>query len=276
MCSARIDSGTAKRARRRCTAYRGCRARFSSGLVSARWTLCRFRLALNFRNARPGTILDGRYEIVGPLGEGGMGAIYRATRPLLGDEVAVKVMRASFDAPVRRPPALSAREPRLRAAAPPEHRHDPRLQRRPDRAAVPGDGAAERAEPARGARAVRPDEPRGRGRRSSCRSRRRCSWRTIAAITHRDLKPANIVAHRYESGERVYKVIDFGLASVKQRHRGACSSPIRTCSWGRWPTRRPNSCAASRSIASDRHLHARRDRLRDAHRPAAVRGARIS
>ena len=34
-------------------------------------------------------------------------------------------------------------------------------------------------------------------------------------ITHRDLKPANIVAHRYESGERVYKVIDFGLALMK-------------------------------------------------------------
>jgi serine/threonine protein kinase len=33
-------------------------------------------------------------------------------------------------------------------------------------------------------------------------------------ITHRDLKPANIVAHRYGSGDRVYKVIDFGLASV--------------------------------------------------------------
>jgi serine/threonine protein kinase len=34
-------------------------------------------------------------------------------------------------------------------------------------------------------------------------------------ITHRDLKPANIVSHRYESGERVYKVIDFGLVSIK-------------------------------------------------------------
>ena len=33
-------------------------------------------------------------------------------------------------------------------------------------------------------------------------------------ITHRDLKPANIVAHRYGSGERVYKVIDFGLAAL--------------------------------------------------------------
>src|SRR5688572_8348346 len=35
-------------------------------------------------------------------------------------------------------------------------------------------------------------------------------------ITHRDLKPANIVAHRYDSGERAYKVIDFGLVSVEE------------------------------------------------------------
>jgi serine/threonine protein kinase len=35
-------------------------------------------------------------------------------------------------------------------------------------------------------------------------------------ITHRDLKPANIVAHVYGSGERIYKVIDFGLASLMQ------------------------------------------------------------
>ena len=36
-------------------------------------------------------------------------------------------------------------------------------------------------------------------------------------ITHRDLKPANIVAHDYGSGDRVYKVIDFGLAALKRR-----------------------------------------------------------
>ena len=35
-------------------------------------------------------------------------------------------------------------------------------------------------------------------------------------ITHRDLKPANIVVHRYDSGERVYKVIDFGLAAIRE------------------------------------------------------------
>ena len=40
----------------------------------------------------PGDVLDNRYEILAPLAEGGMGAIYRARRTLLGDEVAIKVV----------------------------------------------------------------------------------------------------------------------------------------------------------------------------------------
>src|SRR3712207_3669089 len=39
-----------------------------------------------------GRVLDGKYEILAPLGTGGMGAVYRARRVLIGDEVAVKVL----------------------------------------------------------------------------------------------------------------------------------------------------------------------------------------
>jgi serine/threonine protein kinase len=35
-------------------------------------------------------------------------------------------------------------------------------------------------------------------------------------IFHRDLKPANLVSHRYDSGEIVYKIIDFGLAGIRE------------------------------------------------------------
>src|SRR3989449_10398119 len=39
-----------------------------------------------------GTVLDGQYQIEAMLGQGGMGAVYRARHILLGDRVAIKIM----------------------------------------------------------------------------------------------------------------------------------------------------------------------------------------
>jgi len=41
-----------------------------------------------------GQIIDGKYRIDGKLGSGGMGDVYRATRLLIGDAVAVKILHA--------------------------------------------------------------------------------------------------------------------------------------------------------------------------------------
>ncbi|HKP13446.1 MAG TPA: protein kinase family protein, partial [Blastocatellia bacterium] len=43
-----------------------------------------------------GITLEDKYRITARLGEGGMGAVYRATRVRIGDEVAVKVMHQQF------------------------------------------------------------------------------------------------------------------------------------------------------------------------------------
>jgi serine/threonine protein kinase len=160
-----------------------------------------------------GHVIDGRYEIVGPLGAGGMGQIYKARRIKLGDEVALKML-LSPDADAE------ARERFLResrASAQLRHPHivsildfDVDAEGRPFLVMELLSGPSVREEldvggafgPARTLDVVR----------------------VVGAamqlahdhgVTHRDLKPANIVAHRYGSGDRVYKVIDFGLASLQ-------------------------------------------------------------
>src|SRR4029453_11431791 len=44
-------------------------------------------------------------------------------------------------------------------------------------------------------------------------------------IVHRDLKPANIVAHEFSPGQRVYKVVDFGLANLRDTDETRLTGP---------------------------------------------------
>ncbi|MDP2052136.1 MAG: protein kinase, partial [Acidobacteriota bacterium] len=162
----------------------------------------------------PGTRIDDRYEIIDVLGSGGMGHVYRARRLRLGDEVAIKVMQAAHDSPpdlrerflresracaqLRHPNIVGILDFDFDAANQPfmvmELLSGPSLREEIDlEAPMPPARVAAILAPV--AAALQLAHDRG--------------------ITHRDLKPANIVVHRYESGERVYKVIDFGLAAMK-------------------------------------------------------------
>ena len=156
----------------------------------------------------PGAILDGRYEIVATLGTGGMGHVYRARRPLLGDEVAIKVMQTSADAP----PDLKQRFLReSRACAQLRHPNivtildfniDPSGQPYMVMELLSGPSLRDEMElhgPMDPAVVLEVLKPIGAALQLA----------HDRAITHRDLKPANIVGHRKKHFSKVLGLFCF-------------------------------------------------------------------
>ena len=73
----------------------------------------------------PGSRL-GPYEILAPLGAGGMGEVYRARDPRLSREVAIKVLPASFSRDADRLRRFEQEARSASAPEPPQHHDDPR------------------------------------------------------------------------------------------------------------------------------------------------------
>lgn len=162
----------------------------------------------------PGVVLDGRYEILARLAEGGMGAVYRARRVLLGDEVAIKVILAEVTGPG--PVQRFVRESRACAQL-----------RHPNIVAIFDYNADDPQRPFLVMELLSgpslKQELAERGTFEPGELRRilqpLCSALSLAhdrGIVHRDLKPANIVAHDFAAAERVYKIVDFGVANIRQ------------------------------------------------------------
>jgi eukaryotic-like serine/threonine-protein kinase len=159
-----------------------------------------------------GALLAGKYRLSRLLGEGGMGSVWAARNELLGREVAIKVMLPEL---ARNQEALQRffNEARVCASI-----------RDPGIIDVLDLGAAEDGSPF-----IVMELLSGTSLDAAMASQRLpledllsvvgdvLSTLALAhdkGVVHRDLKPANLFLHRGSKGERVVKILDFGISKV--------------------------------------------------------------
>ena len=154
----------------------------------------------------PGTKL-GSYEIVAPLGAGGMGEVYRARDPQLGRDVAVKVLPASLS---RDPDRLRRFEQEARAAAALNHPNILAVYQFGTHEGAPYlvsellEGSTLREQLLRGPLAVRKAVDYG------IQVAHGLAAAHEKGIAHRDLKPENL----FLTKDGRIKILDFGLAKL--------------------------------------------------------------
>jgi hypothetical protein len=170
----------------------------------------------------------GPYEILAPLGAGGMGEVYRAKDPRLGRDVAIKVLPASFSADADR---LRRFEQEAKAAGVLNH---------PNITAVydigQHDGAPYVVQELLEGETLRAALASGRlSQRKAIDHALQISHGLAAAhekgIVHRDLKPENL----FVTKDGRVKILDFGLAKLTIQEEGAKATNLPTASAGTEP-----------------------------------------
>ena len=167
-----------------------------------------------------GVTLDGRYELRELLGQGGMGAVYRAWQRGLERQVAVKVIRTALLADV------DIRERFEREAHAAARLRHPNIVTIHDFGVSPDlgafivmellEGRSLRAELRRGGPMAAPEAVAVM--RQICAA---VDAAHLAGVLHRDLKTDNIWLEGAPGGARTAKVLDFGLAKLTDEEGAA-------------------------------------------------------
>jgi eukaryotic-like serine/threonine-protein kinase len=165
-----------------------------------------------------GKVLGSKYQLIECVGEGGMGAVYRARRVHIGDEVAVKLLRPEF---ITDEQAVERFRREARAAA---HLHHVNVVTIHDYGEVSGEGAhafiVMEFVAGKSLRQLLRTEGRFPVERALALMCDICAGVGAAHrnnIIHRDLKPDNIivVAPSADGEAERAKVVDFGIAKLR-------------------------------------------------------------
>jgi dipeptidyl aminopeptidase/acylaminoacyl peptidase len=170
----------------------------------------------------------GPYEILAPIGAGGMGEVYRARDPRLSREVAIKVLPATFSQDTDR---LKRFEAEARAAGVLNH---------PNITAVYDFGMSD-GSPYIVTELLEGETLRSRLGPGVISPRKALDYaiqlaKGLAAahekgIVHRDLKPENV----FLTKDGRIKILDFGLAKLKTEKDGGSQTDLQTVSGGTQP-----------------------------------------
>jgi serine/threonine-protein kinase len=164
-------------------------------------------------DALVGSIIDGRYEVIGVIGEGGMGTVYEVKHRHLGKRFALKALRRDLasDGEIA---ARFIQEARTAAAV-----SHPGLVEITDFGRLDSGQVYFVMELLEGqslAALLRDGGPMpsARGLEIVRQLAHALKAAHDASIVHRDLKPDNIHVGRGDSGQDLVKIVDFGLAKV--------------------------------------------------------------
>jgi serine/threonine-protein kinase len=165
-----------------------------------------------------GRVIEAKYEILSKLGEGGMGAVYRAKRLRIGDQVAIKILHQKF---LTETGALERFRREAQAAA---MIHHPNVVAIYDAGEEPQNGVPAfivmelvAGEPLRDILSREKRLPFARG---VALIQQACAGISAAhrqKIVHRDIKPDNFIVlppHSEDESETL-KVLDFGIAKLR-------------------------------------------------------------